>query len=111
VRRGQCGGNNGLDLSDSNLSLADFETGKPGSPLIGANFTNADLKGNFLVGIDFTNAFLNNANLAGANLTAANFSGAVLTGADLTGANLGGANLSGTIGLGYVKRGPHDPAL
>lgn len=68
--------------------------------LDGANLSRADLRGEFLIGVDLSWANLSYANLqetelGGANLTKANLKGANLESVNLTNANLSGTDLSG----------------
>jgi hypothetical protein len=70
-----------LDLSSSNLAR---ET------VGGIDLTNAKL-----IGANFQDSYLFNADLSGANLRGVDLSGAELYGANLSGTDLSGANLSG----------------
>ena len=54
----------------------------------GADLSNADLSGAYLIGADLSFAILRDANLSGADITLANLHFADLSGADLSGANL-----------------------
>ena len=55
------------------------------------------------MGVDLSNANLNDADLSGANLCAADLSGANLNNAHLTDANLTNANLSGARNLDQAQ--------
>lgn len=103
----------GATPSQSELIRAELSAAKEhGAPVVGRDFTGADLSNLDLSGIDLTHSLLESADLTGTILRDAKLRGTVLAharlvgtvlaGADLTGANLGGATLEGTDLTGAV---------
>ena len=76
-------------LMDGSIQWANLA----GANLLGADLTEADLRGANLTKANLEGAILTEADLRGANLTRANLEGAILVEANLEGANLMGANL------------------
>jgi len=81
------------DYGFTNLDMAGLNL--TGVEAIHTLFNDTDLSGTDLSGTDLSGANLTGTNLTGANLTGTNLIGANLTGANLIGANLTGANLTG----------------
>jgi uncharacterized protein YjbI with pentapeptide repeats len=84
------------NLSNANLS-GDYFVGMSlaGASLTGANLTNANFSGANLTGANLSNSnFIGNANFTNANLSGANLSTSNLKGANFTGGNLSGANFT-----------------
>ena len=85
----------GADLSEADLRGANlYKANFSDADLSGANLGYADLRGANLTGADLTGAYLYNANLSKADLSGANPYNAVLRKANLKGANLTGVDLT-----------------
>ncbi len=86
-----------MEFSGRNLRGDTFFDEIGGTDLVGANFSDANLSGSYMVKLDLSKANFTNADLTDAALDYSNLSGAYFIGTNLTGASLCYTNLTGAL--------------